>query len=364
MEILWSLRRYREGDELGIFDFLNASFGKWHSLEYWRWKYKRNPAGAPIIWVAERDGKIISHYAVVPVKMKVGNSYVTGSFSCDAATLPDYQGKGVFSSVINRCYLDAAQKNIPLTYGFSDIGMGPTYKRYERIGRIAFFIRMWKPLNWELLMRRYVRNKALAQTAGQLLRKTLCRRTARVDVEIENVRRFDERINEFCREISRNFPIIVRRDDTYLNWRYVEHPEKDYTIYLAIKNDRILGYCVLSEFQSQSLRIGFIVDIIGFQDRYNAVACLIGRALQTFEEHRIDVAGCTMPEDHPYKAIFKRNGFVQHPRCTQALYAAVNIPGQVIDAKEVYCQALKLSQSPFLSEKKNWFILPGDGDQQ
>jgi len=81
MGFSWNLRKYRNGDEQAIFELLNIAYGKWHSLEYWKWKYKKNPAGSPIIWLAEHNNKIISHYGIIPIRMKVGNTYMTGSFS-------------------------------------------------------------------------------------------------------------------------------------------------------------------------------------------------------------------------------------------------------------------------------------------
>ncbi len=149
----WNLRKYREGDELSIVDLLNTVFRKWRGLAYRKWWYKQNPAGSPIIWLAEHDNKII------------GNTYLTGSFSCDAATHPEYQGKRVFSSVVNRCYQDAAENNIPLTYGLANINLGPPYKRYEWRGHISFITNMIKVLNWEPLLSRYIHNKSLARFA-------------------------------------------------------------------------------------------------------------------------------------------------------------------------------------------------------
>lgn len=85
----WILRRFRPGDEQAIIDLLRTVFGDWYSPEYWKWKYEKNPAGSPMIWLAERNGVIIGHYSVIPVRMKVGDVQITGSFPCHIATHPD-----------------------------------------------------------------------------------------------------------------------------------------------------------------------------------------------------------------------------------------------------------------------------------
>ena len=359
MPLPWILRRYRDGDEQAILELLNTAFGKWHSLKYWKWWYTQNPAGSSVIWLAECDHKIIGHYGIVPITMKVGDAYVTGSFACDAAVHPDYQGKGLFSSIVNRMCLDAAENCIPLTYGFANTNSGPTYRRYERMGHVCFMIRMIRILDWEPLLSRLIRNECLAGTAATALRKLRRPESARASFAVETLSRFDERIDELWETLSNSYKLIVRRDLLYLNWRYVAHPEKDYTIYAAVKDHRILGYCILAREQRQNLRLGVVVDILG---RPNVVDYLIRTAVQRFEQQGVHAVSAMMSERHPYTALFRRAGFImQRPR-NPALYVAINLPCSPIDEKEVYSQSLLLSQNRLLKEKSNWFMMSGDSD--
>lgn len=361
----WNLRKYMDGDAAGIVELLNIAwrprYGKWHDLDYWRWKYMNNPAGPPVIWLAEDSNKkIIGHYSVIPMVMKVGNAYVRGSFSSDAATHPEYQGKGVFSSIVNRCYFDVAQNDIPITYRFANPNLGPTYKRYERLGHICFIVQMIKLLNSELPSSKSRRSKlpssADARRPNEIDESTSNR------LEVERIDRFDQGIDRFWDEISNDFPIIVRRDHRYLNWRYVENPAKEYIIYTASRGRRIHGYCVLDELCRDNLKLGAIVDILGLQDRWNSVECLIQTALATFDEHNADAAFTTISEEHRYKALFARAGFVTYRRRHHALCASINLRGSAQDENKIFSQALVLSQNTFLKQKRNWFMMYGDGD--
>lgn len=362
MGFSWNLRKYRDGDEQSIVEMLNIAFGSWRSLEYWKWKYKKNPAGSPIIWLAEHNNKIIGHYGIIPIRMKVGNTFMTGSFAADAATHPKYQGKGVFSSLVNRCYLDAAENDLPITYGFAQYRLGPTYKRYEWRGHICFMGPMIKVLNWKPVLSRYVPSKFLVRAAARTLGKIRRSRYGNGSLKIERISRFDERINRFWEEISKHFRIIVKRDQRYLNWRYLDHPENEYTIYTAVKDHRILGYSVLTEKQHENLRLGCIVDILGFQNHCNVVGYLIQGALECFREKDVDGIICGMSEKHPYKSTFMKAGFIAYPRRHTALYATINFRGSSIHENEAYSQALVLSQNYFLKEKRNWFMMYGDVD--
>ncbi len=352
-EFPWSIRPYREGDENGIVELLNlawkARFGKWHDLPYWHWKYKQNPAGHPIVWIAELEDKIIGHYGIVPVIMKVGNTYMTGSFSGDAATHTNYQGRGVFSSIVNRSYADAAEKGITITYGFANTTLPAIYKRYEQRGYICFIQSITK-----LLGSKTVRKQLKSQ--GQIGHE---RNTG--PLRIEKINRFDQRIDTFWKTISNYFPIIVRRNQQYLNWRYTSNPEKEYLIYTAKKDDQILGYCVLDEMQSQKLRLGAIVDILASHDQPRTLEYLLATAVQILRERGVDAIFSMISEEHRYNAAFRKAGFVPHPRHRRALYAALNLNGSHLNELEVYTQALALSQNSFLKKKSNWHMMFGDG---
>ncbi len=360
MDFSWNLRKYQDGDEHGIVELLRIAFRKPYSMEEWRWRYKENPACSPIIWLAEHDSKIIGHYAIVPIKMKVGNTYITGSFARNAATHPKYREKGIFSSTVNRCYQDAAENNIPLTYGYANTNLGPTYKRYEWRGHICFMVNLIKVLNWEPFLSRYIPLNFLVNATAQTIGKIGRRGSANGGLEIERIDRFDERVDRFWEKISKQFRIIVKRDHAYLNWRYADCPKKEYAIYTAMKNNEIVGYCVLSEERHDNMKSGMIIDILGFEDHRDVVNHLIQRSLRCFKENDIDQVICMMSEEHPYKAIFIRAGFIASPRRKTALVTTINLRGSSIDEKAIYPQALILSQNYFLKKKSNWFMMSGD----
>jgi len=371
MKPSWTLRRYREGDEHAIVELARRfpAFGTGYTLDYWNWKYKRNPAGSSIIWLAERDGQIIGHYSLVPVLLKVGNAYVRGAFGSDAATHPNHQGQGVYSDLVNRCSLDAADHDIPISYGLSQVNLGPTYKRYERIGHICFMTHLIKVLDWKAALDRYIENEFAKSAISSILRMILRPRTPPShNMQIEEVSRFDDRVDEFWTEISERFTVIVRRDQKYLNWRYVDHPGQKYTVYAAVNGHRVLGYCAVrigtarGRRREKVLSVAFIDDILALD--CEIVGSLVRSTVSRFEEQGVDAIACTMSQGHAYRAAFMKAGFVTFLRrfsdINLALYAAVNLPGTSIDQERAYSQSLILSQSHFLKERRNWFLMSGD----
>jgi hypothetical protein len=178
---------------------------------------------------------------------------------------------------------------------------------------------------------------------------------------MERVVLFDERIDDFWSRISQTFGIVVRRDRNYLNWRYARHPQIPYVIYQAVENGRVMGYCVLSEQNRNNLKLGVIADIVGFGGHSEALKCLLERALQHFEETKVDAAACLMSGGHPYLATFAGAGFIPYTRWHEVLYASVNTPSVRSNKTEVYVQTHSLARNnPFLKKKQNWFMMTGD----
>lgn len=195
--------------------------------------------------------------------MKIGNMYVTASIACNAAVHPRYQEKGIFSSIVNGCYLDAAENDLPLTYGFANIRLGQTYKRYEWQGHICFMFPMIKVLNWKPILNRYAHSELLAGGAAYMIRRIRRSHQPSTDenVKIEKISRFDKRIDTFWEKISSHFEIIGKRDQKYLNWRYLDNPWNAYSVYLATTEKKVLGYYVLRIAQEGDVKTGIIADI-------------------------------------------------------------------------------------------------------
>jgi len=366
MSSRFTLRRYDDGDEWAIVAFLKATFGKWHSLNYWRWLYQKNPAGKPIIWVAQHGKTIVGHYAIIPVRMMIANKNLMGSEGVNAATHPSYRGRGVLSSIVARCYRNAGNHNIPLTFIFSKKRVEPIFKKCARADHICFMVSMVKVLNWKPLVPRYVQCDALLRTANLASRKTIRFKSVdareKENLEIEKISRFDERINGFWNAISRNPQIIVIRDQKYLNWRYHDNPEGNYVIYVTSKNNSIVGYCVLTEDHREDITLGLIVDVLGFQNRKKVVDCLIQTAVEHFQKRNVDLVVCMMSEKNPYKVDFMKAGFIESPFRRIALACTTNLPGEADSKRVTSKRVLILSQSSFLKEKKNWFMMFGDSN--
>lgn len=80
---------------------------------------------------------------------------------------------------------------------------------------------------------------------------------------IEEITKFDEKIEEFCDKNKKNYPIILKKDKNYLNWRFVKHPFVKYKKNIVYSNDtgEIISYFVLKKYLDKEGNLtGHIVD--------------------------------------------------------------------------------------------------------
>lgn len=320
MERAWSIRRYKEGDEKGIFELTKAVYPekeynreKW--MQWWTWEFRNAPAGPAIILVAEQEDKIIGQLALIPLKMKIGNQIVRSAIELDDMTHPDYRRQGIFSTLIGPASIVAKEEDIKIIYA------SPTEMAYSvhlkcRRFDIKGFKFLFKPLNLRNILRNYISNRLqlkLATIIGGLIIDLFFRGKKYVNIDdltINRISSFDDSIDDFWRRIFSGYEVIVVKNKEYLNWRYVKISNKNYVIYLAKEKEEVCGYVVIRAQKSEDLTMGCIVDIIAPLNRMDIIDQLISAAIEYFEDEKVDLIITKMIANKLYLKAFKRKGFI------------------------------------------------------
>lgn len=354
MERKWSIRACREGDEEGIFELWKEVYpGKEYDrdgwMRSWQWRFKDNPAGDSIIWVADHDGRIVGQRASIPVRMKVGSEVIASCHSADTMTHPDYQRQGISGALGKKIDAEAEKNGIAIVYGFpTKINRLVGIKKLNRFDFATLQI-LVKPLNWGNVLKMRIKNKFLSKLGaigGNLLIILFYRAKRAPIVEgltISQVSSFDERINEFWDRVSNQHQIMLVRDRDYLNWRYVAATDMDYTIYVAEKAGQIYGYLVLGYEQRVQVRVGVIFDILA--QSAQTAQCLVWRAVEHCRQERVDFVQFDMVANKTYFRAFRKNGFISLPFMKDLFFGTLLSPNI---SKE------------FLANSQNWFVQLGD----
>lgn len=355
----WTIRPYRDGDEEGILELWKAvypehTYDREQWMKWWRWMYTANPHGTGVIFLAEQEGRIIGHTAEIPVMMKIGSESVLVGISLDAMTHPDYRRQGTFVALVKARSLESDKRGIRATYGFRNRFSYPYPALATKVGMFdgATMQKVLRPLDWRNTLRTQTQNSFLLTVgapAGSLLSHVLLRAKRRPlpkGMTIAQESSFDESVNDLWKRVSSQYQAIVLRNMEYLNWRYVAVPDRDYSIYLGRRSETVAGYLVLGHRETDSARIGIIVDILAESDE--VAECLISEAVDHCRLDKRDLIWSARIAGTPLARAYRRNGFISVP-----FAKSIGIKGR--------------SSSPSIAQQmqnpKNWFLQMGDSDE-
>jgi GNAT superfamily N-acetyltransferase len=133
---------------------------------------------------------------------------------------------------------------------------------------------------------------------------------------------FDDRIDQFWKEASQPFELIVVRTKDYLNWRYCDPRAGAFTVRLAEHGERILGYAVLRVSRGKA----YIADLLALPEREDVARSLVRDALGYFRRARVSPVRCWLPSHHPYREVLLQQGFLPKQRMDGLRYTAYGRP--------------------------------------
>jgi GNAT superfamily N-acetyltransferase len=355
MEKKWFPRKYREGDEKGVLELYEAIYGdvedKDNRMKWWEWQHKNHPAGAPLIWLADSDGRLAGQYEVVRSKMNSGSDVFMASYSQDTMTHPDFRRQGIFKDLANKTYNQCKAEGIDIVFGFPNENSHPGFVNKLDWFDVCLVPRVFKPLNIENTLKRRIRKRVFLKLVINFARLyfLIFRRSPKPPkingLKITKIKSFDDRFDDLWKRASKNYKIMVSRNSKYLNWRYVEIPHRKYAIFSAEKDGKIFGYIVLSCVEKEDFKGGEIIDFFGDLDG-NILKNLLYKATEYFREKKVDSIYCWQPSNKLFKKIFKEYGFFHHSPTPPFI---------------VRRNTSRFSKE-YLINYDNWFITMGDSD--
>lgn len=349
------VRHFRDGDEVEINRLFNQVFGTNRTMEEWQWKFRRNPAGAIHVEVAEEGGKLIGHYASLPAFFTYQGTTIPVSIPCDNFVHPDYRGgfRGVQKAMheYHTVFSDWFPK-----FGFgcpnaAHYAIGKRILKYKDVGEIPVLFR-------RMSLRLGIRSKipglsnsivnSLSELARLPSKWALTARLRRVpDIRTAVVSEFDERVDALWARVHKGFNVACIRNLAFLRWRF-SRPGYEYRIVTAARGEELAGYIVTSVRDEDGARIGYMVDMLSASDE--ASAALTARALLQLHADGADYALCWMLTDKPQSAVLHQFGFA--PR--EPAFPPVKVVFQNGDPATI--------SDSVLGRLENWYLTMADSD--
>ncbi len=214
---LTTIREYQPGDEQAILTAFHRAFGEvdpglqQRSLERWRWQYLANPAGSPVMIAVGEDGAVQAQYAAHSREVvieggvrRVRVAHCADSFALRAArSLGD---NGLFVRTA-RAFAEA--------HG----GLGDAQQRFmwgfpvpaaQRIGEHSLG---YSTLRSQVML--VLESDAPIPACAPASSKAMA----------------GPEYDHFFHQESRGERALGVRDARYLRWRYLEHPELEFTLH-------------------------------------------------------------------------------------------------------------------------------------
>lgn len=174
------------------------------------WKFRANPFGESIMACAEENGNCVGCVAFGIQDFFSGEKKIKGALSFETFVQPEYQGKGLFKSLIKSAEKEAQKREIQLLLNFPNQNSLPGFLRLD-----------WKQLN---ITEYWIKGIFIPTTFLSIteLKKSFIPNASNFGNLDGNIfSSFDQfKINDFTSELN----------IAYLNWRFLSFPNAEYVI--------------------------------------------------------------------------------------------------------------------------------------
>ena len=348
----WKVRDGSKLDMEGILSLRGVVFGKEErdklDPRFWRWEFMEGPDGGALIYIVEHESKIIGHFADVPRRFSFQGEAVLGTLSLDLMVHPDYWRRGIFTAMgrygaqrvkqADGLFMTAFPIRQETILGFKKIG----WKEVVKLPVLVY------PIRFSGIVNRYLHFPPLSLLIGGMARffyfllyGGLKRRKEMEGVEIEKVGSLDDPFDGFWQKVYSLHPIMGIRNRNYLTWRYLQHPNRSYTIYRAKKSGEMTGYIILRKVELLNFNSAVIVDLLALDEV--TLTALVEKGIHHSRQEGADLLGFMVPQGHFYYNILRKMGFL--PSLKRFLFM-------------IYPHS---SRDIFLSPEK-WYVNWGDTD--
>jgi GNAT acetyltransferase-like protein len=336
-----AVRAYRPGDEHAIQAMLATVFGRQRSLAEWSWQYREAPNGPALIYILERDGRVVGHHGRTVFPVFVDGRRLLLALGSDTMIVHEARGEGGMQRLLQG-FLDSPH-GCDLAMGFPTDRSAVGMERFgvgRRLGRIPRWVRWHAP------------HAALPQP-GRLLVASRATRVystlvslPRPSLRIEALEELGPDVDALAQDSAAFAPCIRIRDASYLRWRWLEQPGNRWTIAAARGSDGALRGLVVfgaARKSEHGLR-GLVADVLA-RDA-TALRALLLDAVEKLTSRGCLSVACDYLDPRPWarRALY-RSGFLVYGRGINTV-----------------CRALSQPSGALPEQLDAWYLTRGDTD--
>ncbi|QDU36249.1 hypothetical protein Mal4_05330 [Maioricimonas rarisocia] len=342
-------------------EHLSRIVGKIHGLErepeHLDWKYFQNPAGAPLSAVAEVDGRTISHTGAIRTWFRVAGEARQASQEVDIFVDEALRSARAFFHLYRERVNINEHEDVDFMFGFTIDKTSKISRKAMKFQRVGAVPRLVHVIDSRHFFRRRLGVKPVADALGLAANAAIALSRPKQHqvpdgMRLVDIARFDARFDALWDRIRDDYPIMLQKDASYLQWRYRDIRDVAFDV-VALENasdSRVEGFCVVGINPLDPTR-GCLVDLVTPRQSDEAVsAVLIAAAIERLRERQVaTVAAWAFPHMHTY-SVLQHCGFRLQPVEGQDLVCRHTGSG---DPDEIL---------PLLMQQENWCVAMGDSD--
>ncbi len=312
------------------------------------WQFFKNKLPNDFTIIARDDAKqrTAGIYAISTVVFQIGNKDFLAAQSLDTITDINYRGKGLFTHLANLVYEKGKQEKLELVYGFPNGNSihGFTKKlEWENHDPLPFLI---KPLNTK-----YFSSKISYLRWIPNLKLPLLERKINYKYRLLEDFSFSEDVNQVWAIFSKHFSVSIKRDQSYLTWRYLQKPNENYRIIHSYDEDnKYIGFVVFCVKEKHNGKIGYIMELIYDPLIPRVGEELLGFAVKQIKKDEADVILSWCFSFSPNYKSYKKNGFFKIPEKLKPIELHFGY------------RLLSSTNAKLLSKRENWYLSYSDSD--
>ena len=339
-----------EKDKVPILELTRKIFGDTEisKPDFFDWQYLNNPEGEAIVITALDDEKnsVVGVESILPMNLMINQKIVKASLSCNSYVHPDYRNKGIFSKLISTVLEESVKKNILCIYGVANDNSFSSFmkKGSHEISNMPILFRPLRLSNYF--------SSPISTILNLFDNIWKVKKNANPNVSQFNTD-FDESFETLAKKASQKIPIIKHRTKEFLNWRYRNHPTRQYKTFVLRENSTLGGYIITRKTDVNGKSVGVIVDFMADPDSSpKGIHDLIQIAIGDFWDLGVSVTiTISGPSTLEYQLLC-RSGFKIAPKFLKpqsAHFILINSDSNRSDLEQ-------------LKKYDNWFFSFGDYD--
>jgi hypothetical protein len=289
--------------------FLSTHLSSDATVDRYEWLYCKNPAGTARVWVAygSEAGKIIGVSSAFPRRVYSRAQEIRGYVLGDFCIHPDYRSLGPAIALQRSTLEDLSRDGAGFVFDFPSTSMLAIYKRL-RIGPQESAIRFAKPLRADRQIQKRIPGKAAGAVVSAAANVALRLRDASLGrsspwMIAEEIGPCGEEFTQVFRQWAPRIGICADRSAEYLNWRFLQHPQRRYQLLTARKDGRLCGYLIY-HWEGEDATV---VDVLAEDERVSKA--LVMGTIAVTRNCGVHTLSAPLLESHPGRRVFEDCGF-------------------------------------------------------